>query len=108
MKIEFKDLKTIDAHAKEWYDRNTGNSYMSLRLILNYGMPDCETIAFPMQYGHGDQYQHLAANWLCTHYKIPIQPLWYFRDDNGIIIRTYKDTDCIKRQVKAWGTLIDD
>lgn len=33
-------IKTIDITAKEWFDRVNGNSYHSVRTVINYGMKD--------------------------------------------------------------------
>ena len=95
-------IETIDINAKEWFDRINGNSYFSAVIILNYGKPDAEKILVPFQYGYGEHYIDIAKACLVESNKISVghaQPLWRYCQENNIILRTYKQTGCKKREL---------
>jgi hypothetical protein len=101
------DIKTIDIQAKEWFDKVNGNSYFSARITLNFGMKDQKTVYVPFQYGYDKQYEYVAFKALQKEGLIPPQASmcvpWRYYDENGIITRQSKESNCLKRDVTAWG-----
>ena len=55
-----RSVKSIDLTAKEWFDKGAGNSYFSLRIIVNEGLKNCFIIRLPFQYGYGSYYEQAA------------------------------------------------
>lgn len=103
------NIKTIDIHAKEWFDRVNGNSYFSAIINLNYGLKDCKTIGLPYQYGYGSQYISEALRVLKDEGYIISQDtnsLSRYCDENSIILRTFKKEKCLKREVKSFTEFI--
>jgi hypothetical protein len=101
-----KKIKTIDVHAKEWFDRVNGNSYFSARVTINYAMPDEETLYIPFQYGYGDHYRDIAMKYLQNAGHIEasyMSRLWRYCDENKIIDRYSKEEKCLQRDVKTYG-----
>lgn len=98
-----KKIKTIDIQAKEWLDKVNGNSYFSGTVIVNYGMLGQQDFTMPFQYGYGESYIQEAANILqrCAylpHEAFPSLPR-YCRE-NGIILRSTIQKNCLKRDLK--------
>ena len=87
-------IKTIDIQQKTWRDKLYGNSYHSIRVIIDYGMETERTIYGPFRYMTSlEQYaQELLG----------IYDLWDYRVDSDIIIRRSTEAD-LQRNVKAWG-----
>lgn len=109
MKTSIKTaVKTIDVHAKEWFDKTGGNSYHSVQVTVNLGMQDAKTIYCPLQYGYGDSYKYTAFKALQDAGIVPSQdgltPPHAFYADNNIIVRNNKVENCKKRDVVAWGS----
>ena len=103
MKREY--IKTIDVKAKEWFDKVNGNSYFSGLITINFGMGNEETISMPFQYGYGNYYEQ-EAKYLLTELNYISNaentPLSLFCRDNGIIYRSYKQTNCKKKELNAF------
>jgi hypothetical protein len=78
-------MATFKVVAKEWFDRKNGNSYFAARVFLGENV----YMFLPFQYGSGSQY--LAET------KKLFKGLDVVIEDGGI------ETDCLKRDVKAWG-----
>lgn len=101
------DIKTLDIAAKEWFDKVNGNSYHSVRVTINYGMPDEMTIYCPFTYGYGDHYQQTAFSAIQAFGLTPKQDsrtsAWRYYEENGIITRNSISRNCLKRDVIAWG-----
>lgn len=103
-------IKTIDITAREWFDRANGNSYFSARAIVNYGMPNAQTVKVPFQYGYGDHYIEQSAQALESaglinpqHYENgSTEALWQYCQRNRIILRTSKEKT-LKRDCKAFA-----
>ena len=96
-------IKTIDINALEWFDRINGNSYFAGTIILNYQMEDEKRLVMPFQYGYGDQYVHEAKAMLHEHNYISgkdNEALWRYCEQNGVILRTSKQKNCKKRELK--------
>ena len=55
-----QDIKTIEVIAKEWFDRQHGNSYFNLNICVHRCKKNEGNIFKPMQYGYGDHYRHVA------------------------------------------------
>lgn len=97
-------IKTIDINAKEWFDRVNGNSYFAGTITINFGMESQKTIAMPFQYGYGDHYKDMAGEVLQKAGLINLKPheaLWMYCKDNKIILRTSKQENCRKAELKA-------
>ena len=110
-------IKTIDIYAKEWFDRINRNSYFSAEVILNYKLKEIrkyfefaqgfniiqdkeKVITIPFQYGYNDRYiEEATAVLMKNNYIKPKRHLvlWRYCEENGIILRTYKQRNC-KRQ----------
>lgn len=92
-------VKTIDIHAKEWFDKVNGNSYFAGVITVNYGMSDQPIYEMPFQYGYNDQYIHEALtilrdnNVINTTNKMELM-------DKGIIINASIQTGCKKSDLK--------
>lgn len=95
-------IKTIDVQAKEWFDKVNGNSYFAGVVTVNYGMKDERVYKMPFQYGYGDTYTYEARNLLIEEEKIKAHhtALWSYCKDNGIILRTNKQANCKKSELK--------
>jgi len=93
-------IKTIDVSGKEWFDRVNGNSYCSAVIVLNFGMPDAETVKVPFRYGYGNFYMQAAAEALRPRLDTKENtPLWRTCEEKGIILRYQMQTGCKKREV---------
>lgn len=94
-------IKTIDVYGKEWFDKQNGNSYHSVRVVINHGLKNQSVLVAPMQYGYGDSYMRTAGELL----SIPRgAALWRYCEANRIILRYQKQDRCLKRDVIAHGT----
>ena len=94
----YPKIRTIDIHAKEWFDKLYGNSYFSGHVTVNYGMPDAFYIDFPFQYGSGDHYVTVAMKLVRAIYpKLPKYD--YEARSSGIPIRAFKQTNCRKKDL---------
>ena len=92
-------IKTIDINAKEW----NGNSYFDCNIILNYGLKTEKSFYLPLQYGYGDHYIDVAFRLLREKKLIKADcnfPAYRYCDDNKIILRTQKQENCKKRELK--------
>jgi len=102
-----QQLKTLDVQAKEWFDRQNGNSYFSALVTLNYGLADEERHPVQMQYGYGSQFETAALETLQTLFprarSLKKSPLWRWCQDHRVILRTSKEENCGKRDVKQYG-----
>lgn len=98
-------MKTIDINAKEWFDKTYGNSYFSAQIIIDYGMDTEKKFELGYQYGYGDHYIDMAKQKLQKEGLVPIETisLWRYCDENKIILRTSKQKNCLKRDVKSFG-----
>lgn len=97
-----KEIKTIDVHAKEWFDKINGNSYFSAKVIFNYGSNNPESFLIPFQYGYGSQYQTETLNQLVKKEIFPDRKYYNLHtacEDNSIVLRTSKETGCNKRDL---------
>lgn len=99
-------IKTIDVTAYEWFDKVNGNSYFAGTITINFGMKGQQTINMPYQYGYGDHYRDMAFKALQENNIIPMQPdltpHWRYYEDNNIIARHTKHTNCKKADLKRF------
>jgi len=98
-----KTIKTIDINAKEWFNKANGNSYFSATVTLNFAMDDEKSINIPIQYSYGDSFVYEAKKVLTEHnYISPVhtESPWQYCKKNNIILRTYKQKNCLKRELK--------
>ena len=104
-------MKTIDVNAKEWFDRVNGNSYFSARVTVDYGLKTEKSYVLPFRGGYGDHYIDTANCYLSgkniidnpRHENGTRLALWRYCKENNIILRTSKETECLKRDVLAYG-----
>ena len=107
--MKARDIKTIDVHAKEWFDKTNGNSYFSAVATINHAMKNEKTIYLGFQYGYGDHYKDMAykaiRNRLNTFKNTDKRdPFHRVYDRYGIVARYVKEDNCLKREVKDHGT----
>ena len=95
-------IKTIDIQAKEWFDKVNGNSYFSAQVTVNYGMTDEKTYYIPFEYGYGSYFEQAAKQMLFKEGLIANISLYELKEQ-GIVIRTSKQTNCKKAEVKQFG-----
>lgn len=102
--MKANDIKTIDVHCKEWFDKVNGNSYFAGEVIVNAGKKNETTIKLPFQYGYGEQYRHEA-------FKAIQKQLNTFRTCNTSrsAYEKYKvktnhslKVDCLKRELMSY------
>jgi len=100
-----EEIKTLDIHGKEWFDRINGNSYHSVRVVINYGMPTQKTLAASFRYGYGNSYEQTAGELLGDEVGAEdhIYPLWSWCNDRRIVLRSEIQRKCLKREVVAHG-----
>jgi len=58
--MKANNIKTIDVHCKEWFDKVNGNSYFAGEVIVNAGKQTEKRLILPFQYGYGDFYRYQA------------------------------------------------
>ena len=92
-------VSTIDINALEWFDKINGNSYFAGEILINYGMPNCQRLVMPYQYGYGDSYINEAIQTVKQLGLVPNVSNYELRD-MGIIIRNHKKTNCKKSELK--------
>jgi hypothetical protein len=95
-------MKTVDIIAKEWRDEVNGNSYYSMRVIIDMYLESEKVHLIPFTYGYGDSYLYEATSLLTSKGLLSSFVLSYCKD-NGIIVRYGKQTACKKSEVIAWG-----
>ena len=100
-----REVQTIDITAKEWFDKVNGNSYFSAKIVVDYGMGTEKTFFIPFQYGYRDYYVDVAELVLVKKGLIREgnHHLSFKCQDAGIILRTTKHDNCLKRDVVAFG-----
>lgn len=98
-----KTFTPVRVRIKEWFDKANGNSYFSARLWFDERL----IVVLPMQYGYGEHGVSEAVKALaaCQEYPVMRQGLGYWRycEENQMKLEFYKETKCLKRDVKAWG-----
>lgn len=94
-------IKTIDVHCKEWFDKVNGNSYFSGEVVVNAGKKTETIIKIPFQYGYGEQYRHEAFKLIQKELKCMKSfntGTYAYRKYN--IKATYNKKDnCLKREL---------
>ena len=97
-------MKTIDISVKEWFDKVNGNSYFAGCVTIDYCLPSEMNLTMPFQYGYGDHYIDVAKRLLIDQHLIncaDYTALWQYCQDNKIILRTFKQKNCKKRDLLA-------
>ena len=97
-------MKTLDVHAKEWFDKLNGNSYFAATVIIDIGLDSEKTIKIPFDYGYGDFYLYAAFKELKAvgliidgvEYDSPLR----YCNDKKIVFRYSKQENCLKRELK--------
>lgn len=102
-------IKTIDIHAKEWHDKENGNSYFAAVAVLNFGMKDERKVKIPFQYGYENSYVEFTMHELEKqnilsdvehHENGSTEPFWRYCEDRGIILRNDIKRKCKRREVE--------
>ncbi len=91
MKIQ-AEINSISVIGRQWFQQSFGNTYFTANILIN-GEKVGE---LPFQYGYGDHYIDMAADWLEKHGFIDRDhsdngsstPLWFYRDEFGIAVHT--------------------
>jgi hypothetical protein len=95
-------IKTIDINAKTWFDKTYGNSYFAAIVTIDYSLPTEQTIKIPFTYGYGSYYEQKAKE---VMQKMELMPanisLWEHCQNNGIVLRSHNQKNCLKRELKA-------
>jgi len=100
-------MKTIILTVKTWRNRVNGNSYVSGRIVTDYGTETERTLYMPFGYGDYQQAEHDAISVLSAAREIygadySTSLTAYCREHN--IIYQYNHAEgCLLRDVKAWG-----
>lgn len=98
-------MKTLDVQAKEWFDKVNGNSYFSARVTIDYSLDSEQVYYLPFQYGYGSMYEQETRELLRKEGIIPKDAyIGSFCRENNIPMRSSKQGNCLKREVKSWGT----
>ena len=98
-------IRTIDVQAKEWFDKVNGNSYFSADVTLNFGLKSQRIISLPFQYGYGSHFEHMAFKAIKEQVNrkelkaCDNTSYWRFCDDNGIVWRSSKRENCLKKEL---------
>ena len=64
MTIEPKFAKkpvSVHVEARRWLQRSYGNTYHSVRVVVEYGDGTEQELIAPFEYGYGDHWTHTAA-----------------------------------------------
>lgn len=93
-------IKTIDIHAREWFDRINGNTYFSGSVTTDLGTKKEKIWAMPLQYGNNDQYKYKAIRILFELKLIPTERIFELENKEKIIIRANIQKGCKKKEVK--------
>lgn len=95
-------VKTIDIQGKQWFDKVNGNSYFAALVTINFGIPDEKIVKVPFQYGYGNAYESESIRQLQMDGILPNEGTLYhsYFTDKGIIIRSSKQTNCKKSELK--------
>jgi len=93
-------IKTIDIHAREWFDRINGNRYFSGSVTTDIGTKKEKIWVIPFQYGNNDQYKYKAIRILFELKFIPTERIFELENKEKIIIRANIQKGCKKKEVK--------
>ena len=90
-------MKTIEIHAKQWFDKANANSYFAAKVYVD----DELKFELPFQYGYGNQFryesmQHLVKAGMLEH------GTWQECKEKGIKVLDNLKTGCKKSEVKAF------
>jgi hypothetical protein len=102
-------IKTIDIQAKEWFDKQGGNSYFSAVITINHAMKGEKQFYAPFQYEYGDQYgfqsmEQLVAEGVIQKPKNDFELVpWRYAKSHGVIVRCSKIENCKKKDVVEFG-----
>lgn len=103
-KLTLRQVKAIDIRGKEWRDKTYGNSYHSVRVVINPGLSNCEVLHVPFNYGYGDSYRYSGLRALQARFpRLKDKELWQIQDEFKKVVTWNIDRGCLKRDVVAWG-----
>lgn len=99
-----RSLKTVEVHAKEWFDKVNGNSYYSGKVFVNTGLKNAFSFSMQFDYGYGDYYLQKAAELLLQHNITSLNIRnWSQMQSLKVCIMNSIDKGCLKREVKSYG-----
>jgi len=98
------DTTSVFVRVKEWRDKVAGSSYFSAQVQVN----GAYAFSLPFQYGYGDQALTEALSELEKrgYVATTCRPFWALREQGIAAYSAFSDDT--KRNVKAWGTILDD
>lgn len=102
--MKANDIKTIDVHCKEWFDKINGNSYFAGEIIVNADKKNEKQIKIPFQYGYGDHYRHIAFDLIkkelnCFKKVDKMTSYWRAYEQYKIKSAHHKRENCLKREL---------
>ena len=89
-------MKVIIVHAKDWFDKVNGNSYFSVRIMVQKKQVK-ELFCIPFQYGYGDHYRDIAIQ--------ELEKLKILKKNEKVKPVYIKQENCLKKEVLEWGRL---
>jgi len=92
----------IEIQAKEWYDKQNGNSYFSVRVFLDgeYSKP---LAIIRLQYGYGSQYEHVGLQIIREKFtELEGLAVWQIREKGFMVISNLQN-GCTRKLAEAWG-----
>jgi len=96
-------IKTLDVEAKYYESRLSGTAYGNIRVTINLGMPDEQTLYNDEELNlNGELYKQEAFELLKHYGYIPEDtplPLWRYCQDNNIVLRA-TETKTTKKNIK--------
>ena len=97
-------MKTIDIHSRVWRDKVNGNSYISVRTTVDFGMETEKVLRSSFQYGDKSMNDQIALGRLIEEGLVPKGEcsLWQYARNNGIIVRDFSEK-ALKSVVIDWG-----
>lgn len=101
-------IKTIDVNVKVWHDRVDENYYFAGTVTINCGMKTEKECNIPMNWGGGGDFYIQRAGEILNDNKViadraDAKYLWLYCRDNKIILRTNKQENCKKRELKEYN-----
>lgn len=93
-------VKTIEITGRGWFDKVNGNSYCSVRVIVNQGLKNEFSFKIPFTYGYGNYYEQTAFEHLA---KFGAISNWHLPMDTKIKVFSHISKNCLKREVIEWG-----
>lgn len=98
-----KEIKFIVLHAKEYFNKQNGTTYFSVRITCYYENGTNVKMRVPLQNGYEEQYLQSALTPLCEVLGKQYKTFNQLKLDRGRHIYTVKETNCTRKEVQVWG-----